>query len=296
MSGQRADYWTLALVGLLAAAGCAFRRGPVPDSVAHCRQLAHQSIDAMESGQWGQAERLLAEAIETSPEDVEARRHYAEALAHRGAYHEALAQLSEAIRLDGDDPRLQVRAGELYLAVGDLPRARQQAEEGLDRDIDFGSAWALRGRVMRQAGDVPQALADLHRALERQPNDQQILLEVAELYRMRNQPDRALVALQRLADTYPPGEEPGEVLYLEGLAYLAVHRHAEAAECLYAASVRNGPNAEILYHLAQAEYGAGRHAEAEANLKQVFTIAPEHAPSRQLLQELTVARRVGVTR
>ena len=37
-----------------------------------------------------------------------------------------------------------------------------------------------------------------------------------------NHPERALETLQSLADCYTPAEEPQQVLYLSGLAYLAL--------------------------------------------------------------------------
>ena len=49
-----------------------------------------------------------------------------------------------------------------------------------------------------------------------------MLREVAELYRQLNQPERALQTLQLLAETYSPGEEPADCLYLTGLAYVAL--------------------------------------------------------------------------
>ena len=51
------------------------------------------------------------------------------------------------------------------------------------------------------SGNSQQALADFFRALGYVPHDQQILLEVAELYRQANKPQQALETLQNLADT-----------------------------------------------------------------------------------------------
>ncbi len=82
----------------------------------------------------------------------------------------------------------------------------------------------LRGQVAAVAGNPRQALADYHRALGYAPGDRQIELLLAESYRQLNQPERALAALQSLAEGYSPGEQPQQLLYLQGLAQRACGR------------------------------------------------------------------------
>ena len=179
--------------------------------------------------------RLLAKAVEACPADGEAHRHYAEALWLSGANKEAIAQLQQSSRLMGDDASLSVRLAEMQLADNQIEPARQNAEQALALDPKLPGAWAVRGGVMRAAGQPQQALADYLRALGYSPNDRTILLAIAELHRELNQPDWALHTLQTLADTYSPGEEPGQVLFLMGMAYNALGRQDDSVESLKAA-------------------------------------------------------------
>lgn len=278
----------LAAACVLAGGGCATlgARGPVPESVASCRQLSQQGVAAMEHGRWDEAQQLLARAVETCPNNVEARRNYAEALWQRGAQREAIAQLEAAMQTSQDDATMIARAGEMHRTTRNLEAASRLAERALRANPRLADAWALRGRVMHDYGQAQQALADLQRALSFAPDDRQLLLEVAELYRQRNQPQRALSTLQHLADCYPPGEEPQRVLYLSGLAYSALGRYDDAVESLYAASVRSDPTAPILCSLAEAEYRAGRTDAAAANLRQALAIDGQYGPSLALAQRL----------
>ena len=281
------------LVGcVVALAGCRTfsQRGPVPDAVATCRQLSQQGLSAMQQGDWTQAEKLLAQALQTCPSNLEARRHYAEALWRRGSKNAAVTQLEAVLVTEHDDPTLHVRAGEMYLALEDYERAHRHAEQALGLNIELGSAWALRGRVHRAEGDTRQALADLHRALRYSPDDAGLLLAVAELYRASNQPQRALAALQALSDVYPPGEAPEEVHRLIGLAYQALGRHEDAAASLQAASLASRPNPALLFSQARADYVAGRPAEAAIKLSQALALDPQHAESRELLNRLQLAQ------
>jgi tetratricopeptide (TPR) repeat protein len=277
-------------ITLLSHAGCNIpgRGGPVSGELLSCRQLTQRGISAVDRGEFDKAEAYFNQAVQTCGVDCEARRQYAEALWRRGASAEAIAQLDEAIRLSSDDPLLLVRSGEMHLARGQIEPALAMANQAVDLDPGSPRGWVLRGRALQQAGDLRPALADYHRALGCEATNRDALLEVAELHRRLGQPQRALIALQTLAETYPFGEEPQHVFYLTGLAYGALGRHDEASENLQAAA-RVKPTPEILYRLAEAEWNAGRLIPARQAATQALAMEPQHAASQQLLSQLAVA-------
>jgi tetratricopeptide (TPR) repeat protein len=268
-----------------------FRDGSAPQAVTDCRRLSQQGVAALERGQQQNAETLLAKAVAACPADAEAHRHYAEALWRRGARKEAIAQLQQSSRLLGDDASVSVRLAEMQLADGQLEPARQNAEQTLRLDPKLPGAWAVRGGVMRAAGQSQEALADQLRALGYAPNDRTILMEIAELHRELNQPDRALHTLQTLADTYSSGEEPGQVLYLMGLAYNAMGRPEESLASLKAAVGRGKPTPEMFHGLAEAEFMAGHPVQAAEAARQALALQPQHQPSRELLDRIELAQR-----
>jgi len=282
---------TAALTTALLASGCRLpgQRGPVPETLATSRQLTQQGVAAQERGHSSEALGKLAEAVEICPIDPDARRHYAEALWDAGSQSEATAQMAEAARLTPEDVLVQVRLAEMHLAMGQLVAAADAADAALDRNPKLAAAWTIRGRVMQRMKRPRRALADFHRALSFAPEDRDVLLAVAELYRSMNQPHRALAALNSLAETYPPGEEPQHVLHLQGMAYVAAGRFDDAAESYRTAMARRAPDAELLCHLAQAEALAGRTREAAATARQALSLDPEHRPSHDLLDRLRVA-------
>jgi tetratricopeptide (TPR) repeat protein len=271
-----------------AACGCRSlsHQGPVPRSVATSRQLSQQGINAMEKGDWKRAESLLVRALQAHPADVEARRNYAEALWHRGAKEAAVGQIEEARRVAADDTGLAVRAGEMYLAMGQVEKAQQAAGDALDLDPKSAPAWSLRGQIFERTGHPRQALADYQRALGYVPGDTDLLLKLAETYRQVGMPSRALAALQTVIDTYPPGEEPQNLLYLQGLALIALGRYNDAVESLTVANQRGSPTAELLYRLGEAHLLAGRTTDAQAALQQALALEPAHPASRALAQRM----------
>jgi tetratricopeptide (TPR) repeat protein len=285
----------LVLAACITLAGCRLpgMGGPVSDSLQTSRQLSQQAIIAAEQARSQEAETLLVKAVKVCPTDPEARCHLAETLWQRGARDEALKQLTEACRLVPEDATVRIHLADLYVAGGQIEAARAAAEQAIELSPKMAAAWAAHARVMRAAGDSRQALADYHRSLGFAPENRQTLLEVAELYRQMNQPQRALESLQNLADTYPTAEEPQQVLYLTGLAHVALGRYDDGVENFAAAASRQRPSADLLYHLAEAQYLAGRPDDAAVVLGQVLAMAPQHGPSRELWGRVQVACRQG---
>lgn len=273
-------------------AGCRLpgREGPIPQSLADCRRLSRQGITALERGRQQEAETLLAKAVAACAVDAEARRHYAESLWRRGAMTEAIAQMKEAGRLSGEDAATTARLAEMQLVAGQPELARRNAERALDLDPKLPMAWIVRGRVTWTAGRPREALADYLRALGHAPRDRDILREVALLYRQLNEPQRSLQTLQTLAETYSPGEEPGQVLFLMGEVYIALGRHDDAAESLATAVTREQPTAEMYCRLAEADLLAGHPTEAAAAARQALAIEPQHQSSRELLDRIELAK------
>lgn len=282
----------LALVAATLLGGCRLPGydGPVSQSVATSRQFARRGVTALERGDPLEAEQWLAKAVKSCPGDSEPRRHYAEALWQRGQREQALAQLREAVKRADEDPVLHRRMAEMCLELGQVDTARQSIERAIDLNPKSAESWAVRGRVLRSTGRLREALADFHRALGLAPDDRQVLLDVAELHRQLEQPHRALQALQSLAETYNPGEEPQQVLYLTGLAQLALARYDDAAESLAVAAQRGPAQPELLYRWAEAQWLCGRMEQAANTAAQALQAAPDHQPSRELIQRIELAR------
>jgi tetratricopeptide (TPR) repeat protein len=268
--------------------GCATfgRRSKDAEAAAAARDLSRRATAAMQTGQWQQAEFLLRQGLEATSDDAEVRRQLAEALWHRGATSEAMSHMSAATRLEPDDASLAVRAGEMALASGAHDAALERAELAIRVNPQLASAWALRGRVFRRMNQPERALADVQRALVFAPDNADLLLELAVVYRERGEPARCLTTLHRLHDTYPLGEEPQNALLLEGLSLMELKRPHQAAEVFLAASQRGPANADVLYHLAQAESAIGDYADATAAVQQALAIDATHQPCRALLAEL----------
>ena len=280
------------LACLAASSGCQLtgRDGTVSRNVMKCRELSQIGISALDRGDTPEAERLLAEAVDTCANDPEARRYYAEALWQGGSRDAALEQLGTAVRLSTDDAPLFVRLAEMQLELGRLEPARENADRAVDLDPQSPQAWTVRARIKEHTGQMRDALADYHRALCYEPNHSDTLLRVAELHRRLNEPQRALATLQALRETYPPGEEPPQVMLLMGMASRALGRFDEAAADFELARQRGDTSPDTLYLLADAQLRAGHSAQAQQLLDHLGAVAPQHPGYQQLANEIRLGR------
>jgi len=267
------------------------RHAPVPAALANCRDLSQKGLLAAERGDWHTAETNFKLAIEHCDTDAEARRCLAEALWRRNQPQEAIAQLVAATRRAPQDAALHLRLAEMNFAAGSLNDASHEVREALDLDPRLAAGWTLRGRLLQKLGRLDQAQADLLRATQLAPHDPQIWLALAEVYHLRNQPERELAALQSLLDLGTPGDEPPEWFFLTGEAYAALDRWEDAAECFTRAANQDPTSAEPHYRLAEARFRAGQRGAAEVAARNALQRAPEHPGCRALLERLEVARR-----
>jgi tetratricopeptide (TPR) repeat protein len=233
-------------------------RGPVSPELASARRLCNEGLAAADRSDLIRAEGLLEQAVKRCPQDVEARRHYADVLWRRGLRTEAVTQLDKALAIAPDDPALCVEAGGMYLDLGLFDESDRLAGQAVRIDPKSSSAWHLRGRVALARGQAEPALADFHRALAIAPANRSILLDTAEAYRRLDRPQRALATLAILGETYGPTDVPANVLVLEGLAQEALGRPADAAESYRRAMAASDAPAEAAARLAALEQQDGK--------------------------------------
>lgn len=241
-------------------AGCSLvpKREPVTPELAAARRLCNEGLAAADRSDLVRAEGLLEQAVKRCPQDVDARRHYADVLWKRGLRTEAVTQMDKALAIAGDDPPLCVEAGGMYLELGLFDEADRLAAQAVRLDPKSPAAWHLRGRVAMARGQPEPALADFHRALAITPTSRPLLMDTSEAYRRLNRPQRALATLAILGETYGPDELPANVLVLEGLAQEALGRTADAAESYRRAIALGDPPAEAVSRLAELEQPDGK--------------------------------------
>ena len=256
---------------VVAGSGCRLmpRSGPVPQDVADARRLCNEGLSAADRKDLLRAEGLLERAVKNCPTDVDARRHYADVLWQRGERMAAVTQIAEALRLSPGDIGLCIDGGRMYMELGLLDDADRLSREAVRVAPRSEKAWRLHGQVALARGRAEEALADFHRALSIAPDDRDLILDTAEVYRRLGRPQRALATLAILGETYAPNQTPSQVLALEGMAHEALDRPTDAIESYRQAVARGLQSQEISTRLAKLE-----QTSAEGRPQTVVAEAP----------------------
>lgn len=251
------------------------RSGPVAQDVADARRLCNEGLSAADRKDLLRAEGLLEQAVKNCPTDIDARRHYADVLWQRGERMAAVTQIAEALRLSPGDTSLCVDGGRMYMELGLLDDADQLAREAVRVAPRSDKAWRLHGQVALARGRPEEALADFHRALAIAPDDRDLILETAEVYRRLGRPQRALATLAILGESYPPNQTPPHVLALEGMVQESLDRPTDAIESYRQAVARGFESPDVTARLAKLQQDA-----AEGRTQTAVAEAPAGA-SRQ---------------
>lgn len=219
------------MLGLaLCSVGCRMlhRSTPVTVELAEARRLSNEGLAAADRDNLERAEELFSQAVQSCPTDIDARQHYAEVLWQRGEQLEAIDQIKRALQVAPEDEGLCVAGGRMYLELGLLDDADRLSATAVSTSPGSARCWHLHAETNLARGRIDDALGDFHRALAIEPDNRELLLDTAEAYRRANRPTRALATLAILEETYGPGQVPGYVHALEGLAQEALGRPADA--------------------------------------------------------------------
>ena len=174
----------------------------------------------------------------------------------------------------------------MYLANGDIEKATQRATAATKANRHLASARALQGDIFSRQERYEEALACYHRALSYQPHYPRVQLASANIYRRLGRPQRALGTMQWLADRYPPGDAPRDVMHMQGLALHDLGRFEDATACLTQARLRGPANADLLFDLSVAQLAAGRPTDARLTLDEALAMDPSHAAGQQLKAQI----------
>lgn len=234
------------------------------------RQLSLRGADALQRERYQDAELLFSQSLAQSSLDERAHWGYAMTLWNRGDKQRATFHMSEALRLSGRNPEYAVRLGEMYLELGRIEDAKNMALDVLSGNRNHAQAWALLGDTHRAERDWDNSMECYHRALLIRADYPKVQLAVAELYRLRGRPERALSTLDRMTDLNANiAEDPNHML-LRGMTFADLQRNQEAAVLLASGSERLPPDQwRRQLEVAETQFRLGELVDARLTLGRI---------------------------
>lgn len=275
---------------IASCAGCRIwhRGGGVSSaSTIASRQYVQQAVESIQQNDATDASQKLELALETNPENAEARAMYADMLWKQGRHLEAIAEMEKSVRNSEAVPDWHVKLAWMYFEEKDLSNAALWVEKGLKRDPTIADGWLLRGKIDEARGKNREAIAAYHQAIYYNPEDYRASVMLANVYLKAREPQRALETIQGTAAKFAPNQEPVEVVYAEGMALFELQRFESASVQFAAAASKNPKNPHFLEMLAESQYRAGQYDSALQTAQSGLRAFPASEPCREILTQLS---------
>lgn len=195
-----------------------------------CDSLCKQAKAAQSEGAPDRADLLLNEAVRQRPDDLETRRHLADAMWDCGRQQDAISEYRELVESHSRDPRLPKRLAEMLWRAGQKDEAAQMADKALRLNPTSTEALLVKARTEAARRELDASVATYIRLTRAAPDLIEAKLELAEVHVERGYSNQACTVLrdvlgnQQLTDALRADAE-----WKLGLAYASADRWSEAA-------------------------------------------------------------------
>lgn len=183
-------------------------------------ELLEDILDALEDGDYEEAEDLADEAIEAFPQEAFGYYYVGEAMFLQGDIDDAIGYYQQAIEKASDNPDYKARLALMHAKLNEEEQAKQiyksildvhgdhvdtlvamgvyasnenapkEALDYLDRALsiasDYDIAYRIRAIVHTSLGNYEEALEDVAKALESSPDDRELWLQRINLHSTKN--------------------------------------------------------------------------------------------------------------
>ena len=174
------------------------------------------------------AEQVLKAVLKTDPENEPAVEQLTQLLMDEGKSTEAVALL-EGITAHSSSAVLLDLLGDAHTQAHELPKAEDAYRKATELDPSEPSHQRGLGQTLLAEEKYPEALKVYEKLSDLMPDDSDVYLRIAQIYRELHQLDKAEQNLVK-ARQYAPGSL--EVMYNEAMLYQAQGRYEDAIRVL----------------------------------------------------------------
>lgn len=237
--------------------------------------------------QYARALALLEESAEKLPKVPEALYHAGMAHYMMGNEDKARGHFTTALELSKDfDGAEEVRNSLAVLSIDAADKSdatRVKLEQRLAKQPDDAIALARLAALNERQGNADKAIAGYEAILKANPNNVSATLGLIRMYRVRNEPAKALELAKNARKLSPTDGKLGHAL---GRLAFETGDHTLAVGVLQEASRRLEGDPEVLFDLAEAAYSIGQVSTAETAWQESLQRAPDFSRAAQARQYL----------
>jgi len=119
-----------------------------------------------QQGQNKKAIEAYRNALQLSPDDLDALNEMGLTHIHIGEQNEAIVAFDLAISISEDDPRAHSNKAEAYLTLGSFEEAKNIADEGLKHAPENAELWAKKARALESLLRIDEAIEAYNEAIK----------------------------------------------------------------------------------------------------------------------------------
>lgn len=220
------------------------------------------------------SEHAFSEAVLRDPERTEVHSNLGSIKLRLGRLEESVSHFEKALKLAPENEGARFKRDALLLEMGRVDEMTLELEDRIEKASDIAERVALRrrlGRVLDGAGRFPEAMSQFRRAMQDDPENAELLLEVAVLYYLRTSYVPALVASNRVL-SFDPGNFAAMLLSSRILAELG--RVEKSHERLEQAEAEQPGSLPVRLARAFVENESGRPDAAAEELEDILKEFP----------------------
>ncbi len=226
------------------------------------------------AGQTLAAQADFRAALPLLPESAAVRYEYGNTLYAPETDTQAAAQLKDAVHIDPDDPAAHYYLGYYLLTDGKYEDAKAELQAALRLNPAFGDAHGTLGEILLRQNKLAEAVSEYQAAL-RLDSHKRVTCENLVF---------ALNASGRYAEAQTAGEAAlriyitGDGPIYDNMADAALHtKDWDKSLALSQAALALNPNDALAHeNAAEADLGAGRIPDAQAEWRKVLTFTDDH--------------------
>ncbi len=271
--------------------------------------LLQQAVDAHQSGNLNEAEKLYQSVLEQQPQQPDALALLGVVLAMKGETARAIELIEQAIQRDPTSALFKFHLGNVLMDAKKLPQAIVAFRQAIKLQPNFAQAYFNMGNALRAADDWPGAAAAYKKTIQHNPVYAEAYNNLAHTLVHEKEYDEALSMAKKAVEIapnygdgwltlcnvaehvkdYPLAVKAGEyniklqpdnhrAWFGYGIALNRVDRHEEAL-AMYKRSLELNPErADIWDNLAQTYQSLNRLEEGEATFRKVIEVAGQVIP------------------
>lgn len=232
-------------------------------------ELLEDILDALEDGDYEEAEDLADEAIEDFPQEAFGYYYLGEAQFFQGDLHEAIYYYGLAIERAPDNPDYKARLALMHAKLGEDQKAKQVYQSVVDQHDQHAASLVALAVYAANEAQPKEALVHLDKVLEAQP-DYEDAYEVRAIVHANLGDNQAALEDVNKALSFKPDRTE---LWQQKIDLLDQLGNVDETAAAFEAWIEQAPEESHRYH-AQAEFLAynGRNTAAEAS----YSLAIEH--------------------